>query len=121
MTTFGWCELHHLAEAVRTSTRTESFDAAGMVTAIKNELIDMRKKKRYNIMMLMAPLKCRIRYVFYGSHDSGALGKCRIRYATGPSGTGQRHEGLLLLSTTWHILRSPRQCAAEVTIRSSAR
>ena len=54
MSTFGWCEAHHLAEAVGASTWNQGFDAAGMLAALKNELIDMHKKKSFNIMMIMA-------------------------------------------------------------------
>ena len=65
MSTFGWCELHHITEAVRISTQADCLDASGVITAIKNETVDRKNKskKRFKFMMLMTSS---------GSAESGA-------------------------------------------------
>ena len=55
MSTFGWVELHHLAQAIRTSAHASHLDAAGLITSIRNETLvkKIKQKKRVTIMVLM--------------------------------------------------------------------
>ena len=56
MSNFGWCELCHISEAVRVVSKADELEPAGLIAAVKNELVDRKKKakKRINFMMLMA-------------------------------------------------------------------
>ena len=46
MSNFGWCELCHASEAVRVASKADDLEPAGMIAAIKNELVDRKRKAK---------------------------------------------------------------------------
>ena len=55
MSTFGWCNLHHLAQVLKKSHKAYELDAAGLIMSIKHETStrDDPTKQRYRFMILM--------------------------------------------------------------------